>query len=108
MSVPIKKWNGTKARVEKLLREHPNMRDDLDVIILSIWTDELQKHYNKSSSLLMYSDFINAMLSEKLTPPETIRRTWQKLQEKNPSLQGLKYAERHKTGKEATQEIVNE
>ena len=105
MSVPIKKWKGTKERVEKLLIDHPNMRDDLVLVQLNIWSEDLQKRLLKSYGALTFNDFVSSMVSDKLTPSETIRRTWQKLQQENANLRGKKYNERHNIGKEVTQKI---
>lgn len=107
--VPIKKWKGTKARVEIQLRLHPEMRDDLDELIAVIWWNDFAILIpNVDASRLPCSEFINALRKGKLTPPETIRRTWQKLQMENPELRGKNYKERHKTSVEVRASITNQ
>lgn len=103
MSVPIKRWKGTRARIEKILWDHPECRDDLDRVIAKIWWEDI-----KEDKLLSALGLLSRLSKGELTPPETIRRTWQLVQMKYPALRGKKYNERHGIGFDVQEKIVKE
>lgn len=87
----LKEMTNIKPKVEALLKEVPDLRDDDNRLVANVWWSEIEDRENKSAKDLL-SDFANG----KLTSPESITRMRRKLQESNELYRGEKYAERHK------------
>lgn len=109
MSVRIKRWKGTKHRVFLQLTNYPELRDDLEQTIATIWYNDLKNEFGAAELKTFTAlQFLAHLKNGNVTPAETIRRSWQILQFKNPELRGKKYNERHKKSVEVRKEIVNE
>ena len=84
----------TKDKVEFLLTNYPQLRDDDNKLISKIWYEE--------SSAYTFKEFLIEFGNGKRTSPEAIRRARQKLQEHNPHLRGQLYNKRHQNGATVT------
>jgi hypothetical protein len=85
--------NATEV-VRRYLIKFPHLRDDDFKLIASVWAEQLGgKERLKSMSAF---DFVQLFSEGKLSSPESIRRSRQKLQEDTLELRGLKYNERKK------------
>lgn len=91
MQIQIK---SNKDRVEKLLREYPETRDNYNKILANIWyIDLVNAGYDVEKIDGAY--FLTIVASGgTLTNPESIRRNWQKLQQDNPELRGETWEKR--------------
>lgn len=76
-----------KMKVIDILLTHEKARDDDRFLISEYWKFEMQ---NNTEGL------IQSLCEGKITHPESIRRTRQKLQEKYEHLRGSKWNIRHK------------
>lgn len=82
--------NEQYERVKEILINNPEAKDNDNLLLAMIWTDDLVKGEYSSYEVLY-------LLSKgSLTNPESIRRCRQKLQEEIPELRGEKYNQRHK------------
>lgn len=79
-----------KQKVMRLLRAHPELRDNDHRLIANFWKTEFP--YRDCSA----RDMLELVARGSLTNPETIRRIRQKLQETIPELRGECYQVRHK------------
>ncbi len=79
-----------KPVVIKVLTENEESRDDDNILILAVWSDQALMEIKE------FADLKNMLLSGKLSPPATIIRSRRKLQVNNPSLRGKLYEERKK------------
>lgn len=95
--VPIKKYKPTRQRVINLLQKNSILRDDLEQLITTIWYWDL-KAIEKEAEQITAKEFLIIYRSGQLTPAETIRRTWQQVQEKFPDLRGENWMHRHNVG----------
>ena len=84
-----------KDKVRELLIKYPFLRDDDNALMVNVWTTEML------TKGVLFTRFFDMYADGHLTSAESIRRTRQALQVKNPELRGKKYAERH-----AHQEVV--
>jgi len=76
-----------------LLTNKEYLRDNDQALIANIWWRELvTQGKDKSSAFEMLKVFSEGKLSN----PESIRRSRQKIQEEQPELRGKSYRERHK------------
>ena len=85
----------------ELLTNTPQLRDDDNKLIATLWSDEM------NSDIRSANDFLVAFHSGRFTKTETIRRTRQRLQELNPYLRGSKYKSRQKYQKKWVSEIMD-
>lgn len=95
-------YKKTKERVEKYLLTYPHLRDDDFKLIASYWQNEIGK--GKIETLTGY-ELLKMFAEQKLTHPESIRRSRQKLQELRPELRGKSYKSRKKEEQEFTKNI---
>lgn len=90
--------------VETLLIINARLRDDDNMLIAAAWGRELvmngYDHENMSAL-----DFLTLFADGKLSSPESIRRTRQKIQQCDESLRGAKYKERHKHQTQVVDEL---
>lgn len=78
--------------IEKLLKDHPSLRDDDNLLIAKVWSTELK---NRGFTKL---NLMDEFAGGNLTSPESITRVRRRLQEKNPNLRGLTYENRQERG----------
>lgn len=76
--------------VRKLLLQYPVLRDSDADLILNVWVEQFPSLKNGS-----FRSFADVYRTGNIYPPETIRRTRQKLQEEVPELRGDVYKKRH-------------
>ena len=87
-----------------LLTNKEHLRDNDQALIANIWWRELvTQGKDKSSAFEMLKVFSEGKLSN----PESIRRSRQKIQEEQPELRGDSYWFRHKEEKRFRQEEIN-
>ena len=82
-----------KEIIIELLTNKMHLRDNDQALIANIWWRELMAQGIEKSSAY---DFLKIFAEGKLSNPESIRRSRQKIQEEEPSLRGDNYYERHK------------
>jgi hypothetical protein len=80
----------TAKKILPFLKNHPETRDDDLLLISETWKKDLGDISTMSALQLL-----DALLSKNIEHPESIRRTRQRLQEKNIDLRGNKWASRH-------------
>ena len=95
----IKEITNIKEEIKNVLTNFPILRDSDNKLIAMIWQKQIG--YSQMSA----QAFLANLCQEKLTSPETIRRTRQLLQAENVHLQGEKYKARQEMGKEVTKVI---
>lgn len=81
-----------KERVDSWLERDPSLRDDDNRLIANIWAEDLVK---EGFSITELRPILSMVAKGKLTNPESIRRSRQKIQQDNPLLRG-KYYENNK------------
>lgn len=91
-----------KDKVEILLKNQPHLRDDDNKLISNFYYFEIGRQTIQEMSAM---DFLSILSKGHLTPPESIRRCRQKLQEENPELRGGSFKERQKRGSEMRSQI---
>ena len=96
----VKEMETLKSRVTNLLMDNRWLRDDYIGTLLEIW-----KADNITPALNGGIMFFENWLRERATDPESVRRTWQQIQELNVNLRGKGWAERHKQGDLVREEI---
>tara|TARA_R110000787_G_C13243605_1_gene428559 strand:+ start:135 stop:554 length:420 start_codon:yes stop_codon:yes gene_type:complete len=109
-------------RVEEILREYPESRDNDNELLAEYWRQELMviKHENMGipRKVVNINDSGDAALTHReidlvhfivrsgiLSQPDSITRARRKLQEEVPSLRGEKYHKRHSAIPKVKQEI---
>ena len=93
----------TKFKVERLLNTIEETRDNDELLIASIWNEDLiNKGLNK---YILVERLFNMLSAGELTSTESIRRVRQKLQEKNEHLRGYKYNKRMEHQKVVKEEL---
>ena len=97
-------------KVEEILREYPDARDNDQELVAKYWQQELMaiKHKGGTDSILTYReiDLIYYIIqSGRLSQADTITRARRKLQEEIPSLRGANYEKRHAVTKVVKEEI---
>ncbi len=104
MAVQITK---VKDRIAMLLKEHSHLRDSDSQLRANLWYQEIRKiePFNEPENDLLVLKICGLIAEDKLTDPESIRRSRAKLQEKYPELRGDKYNERHKNEEKIIQEL---
>lgn len=91
--------NGVKTlqeRVEKLLISHPHLRDSDEKLIANIWTQDVKTKQKSTIDSMSAKEVLTLFANKSLTSSETIRRTRQKVQEKNEDTRGSIWKIRHK------------
>lgn len=100
----IKQINRNIDKIESLLINQPELKDNDNRLIAVFWALEIGLDKLNGMSA---ADFFGTMSEGKLTSSETIRRCRQKLQEENENLRGSKYNDRLKRA-EAVRIGINE
>ena len=91
-----------EKRVTGLLEEHPPCRDNIKKLIWSYWIKYDNLFYPDSSTIGEIENWFMYLA----TPPETLRRSWQKVQQHNEHLQGTKRRDRMARASKIRKEIV--
>ena len=91
-----------KELVQELLTNKPHLRDSDERLIATVWYHEAGMSQNNN---LLALDLLNLYIDKKLSSPESIRRSRQKLQQVYPLLRGKAYNKRHN---EQVEETLNE
>jgi hypothetical protein len=93
----------TKFKVERLLNAIEETRDNDELLIANVWTEDLiNRGFNTSISVKILFFMLR---NGELTSTESIRRVRQKLQEKNEHLRGYKYNKRMEHQKVVKEEL---
>lgn len=82
----------TAAKIKPILLNNDKARDCDLTLIAEVWEQEIS---SMKQPIKTAEDFLFCLKNGAFEHPESIRRTRQKLQEKNQELRGFKYAERH-------------
>lgn len=90
--VTLAKIKSVKKSIIKLLNSNDKLRDNDDMLIATIWYNEVVKDNPDLSA----KDFLKILGQSKLTNSEAIRRARQKAQQHNPELRGKNYQGRLK------------
>lgn len=90
-----------KEKVEFLLKNYPDLRDDDFRLISNYFAFLMQGKIEQMSA----TDFLKLFSQGKLPHTESIRRCRQKLQEENPELRGLNYVQRQDIGYQTSKSI---
>ena len=101
---PIKQFKNTTKRVRNLLIKNENLRDDLELTIVTIWFHDIRAFAEPEEVSAI--EFLKSYQHGKITPAESIRRAWQKLQEEHEELRGKQFSKRHRTGNAVSKTIV--
>lgn len=92
--------------IEAILAKYPHCRDDDNRLIANIWQQEfLSLHGTEGYNSKTCHEVLSEFAKGKLSSPESIRRTRQKIQEMQPLLRGQKYRERQRHQGKVKQEI---
>jgi len=76
--------------VKKLLIKHPELKDNDKRLILNVWAYQ-EPELNENKYTVSFKMFSEMFKDGKLSSPESIRRSRQKLQEEFPELRGETY-----------------
>jgi len=87
----INKIKNIKDTVRRILMNHPETRDDDNLLYLKVWAEQNPTLRSPSTS---FYGFAEDFLAERYADTESIRRTRQKRQEQPPELRGKKYRAR--------------
>ena len=79
-------------RIIWYLTNYPSLRDKYMKLLAMIWRDDIGEKNHKKSNFSILGNIFN----EEVTNPESVRRSWQKVLEENPTLRGPQYQMRHK------------
>ena len=93
-----------KEVIIDLLTHKEHLRDNDQALIANIWWRELVTQGKDKSTAF---EFLKVFSEGKLSNPESIRRSRQKIQEEEPSLRGDSYYARHKEEIRFRQEEIN-
>ena len=93
-----------KEVIIDLLTHKDHLRDNDQALIANIWWRELTTMGKDKATAF---EFLKIFSHGKLSNPESIRRSRQKIQEENPELRGDSYYARHKEEKRFRQEVIN-
>lgn len=97
MKLPLK----LADKIIELLKAHPKLRDDCQSLTAMIWLGESKQGQSAFS-------FLADLSNKKISNPESIRRSWQKVLETRPELRGIGYSVRHKELTLETQSSIRE
>jgi hypothetical protein len=96
------KLMAVKDKVEKILTESPEARDNDNLLILKVWAMQNPHLRNKKFTFVTFSrGYVDGFYH----PAESIRRVRQALQKEFPKLRGKKYEERHKHQESIKEEL---
>jgi len=93
-----------KEVIIDLLIHKDHLRDNDQALIANIWWRELTTMGKDKANAF---EFLKIFSEGKLSNPESIRRSRQKIQEEQPELRGDSYYARHKEEKRFRQEEIN-
>jgi len=93
-----------KEVIIDLLTHKDHLRDNDQALIANIWWRELTTMGKDKANAF---EVLKIFSQGKLSNPESIRRSRQKIQEENPELRGDSYYARHKEEKRFRQEEIN-
>ena len=93
-----------KEVIIDLLTNKEHLRDNDQALIANIWWRELVTQGKDKSTAF---EFLKVFSEGKLSNPESIRRSRQKIQEEQPALRGDSYYARHKEEKRFREEEIN-
>ena len=96
----LNKLRNVKERVETLIRDYPQLRDDDTRLMANIWKEELI-----NPTTMTAEEFLRDFAKGYFTHPESIRRCRAKLQETDSSLRGESYKSKQKDGEEVKNNI---
>jgi hypothetical protein len=94
-----------RARITKHLTNNPRTRDNDNLLITLIWSNELNR-LGVDPKEDSFAEAMKHLLSGKLTSPESIRRTRQFIQQSIPGLRGNKYAARQASQEQVKQDLI--
>jgi hypothetical protein len=94
------------AFIKDILEREPIAREDDHMLAAKIWAE--QNPRIRTDPTYSAKAFLVDLINGKYVKQETIRRSRQQLQEKDPSLRGRNYSLRKKTGHEVKQSINNQ
>ena len=94
-----------QQRVEKLLISYPHLRDSDEKLIANIWAQDVKSKQNSTIGSMSAKEVLTLFANKNLTSSETIRRTRQKVQEKNENTRGSAWKMRHKEEVDTRQNI---
>jgi hypothetical protein len=105
---PIENMLNIRVAIKDYLERFPNLKDDDVSLMATVWEYEIPKilPYMNIHSMPTVS-FLSLLADKKLSNPETIRRTRQKLQQEWPHLRGSKWEARHQHSKVVKEIIIN-
>lgn len=84
------------SKVYRFLEDYPETRDDDRLLLAFMWEEEINPG----------DDFIFLLRNGLVSHPETVTRVRRKLQEKNVSLRGEKWAARHHLEEEVVEQLT--
>ena len=100
---------GTKSIVERLISDHPHLRDDDLKLLATIYWFRVEDEMSYSlteEELGGIKKFLQHLADGELPNFESIRRCRQKLQEENTFLRGNLYEERHNYQENIKEELM--
>lgn len=92
-------------RVAQLLTDHPSLRDNDARLVANIWLEDAKAN-NPNLDINRANYFLKMVAEGVLTNTESIRRSRQLIQQKNPELRGLTYAERKNHSVNVKAEVI--
>lgn len=101
--------------VRSLLKKDPKLRDNDNALIIKVWSHEYNAHAVKMNKViplvkpklndLLVGEAFDLVSKGVLSNTEQIRRTRQRVQEKNDKLRGRSYEVRQEKGRQTTKTI---
>jgi len=85
-----------------MLRDIPETRDNWMLLVKLIHDTEM------SVQRIERTEYYDHFFGNRFTNVDSIKRIWALIQERNPSLRGLKWEERQKTASEVAKEIIED
>ena len=86
----LQQMKKAKPTVLEVLKTITKARDNDTLLLVEVWKRQAK------NEIVSYGEFKYQLLTEELSPPETITRTRRKLQEQNKELRGRLYLVRKK------------
>ena len=93
-----------KDLIESILTDYKESRDSDEGLTTLVWSIQLGS-LGYGIGQMSCLDFMDVLASKKITNPESIRRTRQKLQQDKPELRGDKYQARHQHQDDVVEEL---
>jgi hypothetical protein len=100
----LKKILSLQEKVEVLLTDYPELKDDDKLLVTQIWDYELKK-LEIDPKTTTVDGFFKLYQNNFLPIADVITRARRKVQELNPELRGLTWNERHKEGEDIRKTI---